>query len=371
MADSRKKILHMTPPIINNGVYKYIFNQMAYIDRDHFRFDFLTRNAKALADTEEYRKYRFSIQQFCNTERNNEEEMRKEISNILSQGYDAVHLHTSFWRGFLIEQIAMEMKIPKVIVHSHSTWVDVKDDRKREEILRVHNAYKENFDFRYATDVCACSRLAGDWLYGERIPRDRIQILPNAIDVEKYRFRPEIRDSLRQKMGLEDRVVVGSVGRYSYQKNQGFLVKTFAQARKKNDKLFLLLIGGGELKDELRKQISDLELKEHVCCLNWQDNVEDYFQAMDVFCLPSLFEGLSITCIEAQAAGLKCLLADVISEESGITDLVTFLPLEEQIWMEEIALTKMSEERKQRGREIKEAGYDIRTAVKKLEKLYE
>ena len=92
---------------------------------------------------------------------------------------------------------------------------------------------------------------------------------------------------------------------------------------------------------------------------------------MDVFCLPSLFEGLSITCIEAQAAGLKCLLADVISEDSGITDLVTFLPLEEQIWMEEIALTKMSEDRKQRGREIKEAGYDIRTAVKKLEKLYE
>lgn len=371
MADSRKKILHMTPPVINNGVYKYIFNHLAYIDRERFQFDFLTRNEKALAATEEYRKYGFSIQTFCNTERNNEEEMRKEILDILGQGYDAIHLHTSFWRGFLIEQIAMEMKIPKVIVHSHSTWVDVKDDRKREEILRIHNGYKERFDFRYATDVCACSRLAGDWLYGDQIPREKIQILPNAIDVEKYSFRPEIRDSLRKKLGLEDRTVIGSVGRYCYQKNQGFLIKTFAKAREWNKKLFLFLIGGGELKDELKKQISDLGLKDAVCLLNWQNNVQDYFQVMDAFCLPSLFEGLAITSIEAQAAGLRCLLSDTISEEAGVTDLARFLPLDEQIWMEEMVQSRQSERRERKDREIEAAGYDIRTAVKKLEKLYE
>ncbi len=371
MADNRKRILHMTPPIINNGVYKYIFNHMAYMDRERFQFDFLTRNAKALMKTEEYRKYGFSIQSFCNTERNNEEEMRKEISDILSRGYDAIHLHTSFWRGFLIEQIAMEMKIPKVIVHSHSTWVDVEDDKKREEILRVHNVYKEKFDFRYATDVCACSGLAGDWLYGDRIPREKIQILPNAIDVEKYRFRPEIRARLRKKLGLENKIVVGSVGRYCYQKNQGFLIRAFAKARKQNRKLFLLLIGGGELKDKLKKQIADLGLKDDACCLNWQDNVQDYFQAMDVFCLPSLFEGLGITCIEAQAAGLKCLLSDTIPGEAEVTDLVTFLPLEEQIWVEEMVQSEQAEERKQRENEIEAAGYDIRSAVKKLENLYE
>lgn len=368
---NKLKILHMTPPIINNGVYKYIFNHMAYIDREHFQFDFLTRNAKALAATEEYQKYGFDIQTFCNTERNNEEQMRKEISGILSQGYDAIHLHTSFWRGFLIEQIAMEMKIPKVIVHSHSTWVDVRDDKKREEILRIHNGYKEKFDFRYATDVCACSRLAGDWLYGHQIPREKIQILPNAIDVDRYSFRPEIRNSLRKRLGLEDRIVIGSVGRYCYQKNQEFLIKTFAKARERNKKLFLLLIGGGELKDELKKQIAGLGLKDAAGCLNWQDNVQDYFQAMDVFCLPSLFEGLAITSIEAQAAGLKCLLSDTISKEAKVTDLVAFLPLDEQIWVEEMALSRQAGERERKDKEIKAAGYDIRSAVKKLEKLYE
>lgn len=371
MAGNRKKILHMTPPIINNGVYQYIFNHMAYIDRERFQFDFLTRNAKALAATEEYRKYGFSIQSFCNTERNDEDELRREITDILRQGYDAIHLHTSFWRGFMIEQIAMEMNIPKVIVHSHSTWVDVADDKKREEMLRIHNEYKARFDFRYATDVCACSALAGDWLYGEQIPREKIQILPNAIDVEKYSFYSEIRESIRKKLQLDDKIVIGSVGRYCYQKNQGFLIRAFAKAREQNKKLFLLLIGGGELKNELKKQIDDAGLKDAACCLNWQEKVEDYFQAMDVFCLPSLFEGLGITCIEAQAAGLRCLLADTIPEEAGITDLAAFLPLDEQIWAEEMAQTGRTGDRGRRDKEIEAAGYDIRSAVKKLEKLYE
>lgn len=371
MAGSRKKILHMTPPIINNGVYKYIFNHMAYMDREQYQFDFLTRNAKALAATEEYAQYGFAIQSFLNTERNNEEDLRKEIMGILSRGYDAIHLHTSFWRGFLIEQIAMEMKVPKVIVHSHSTWVDVRDDKKRKEIIEIHNNYKERFDFRYATDVCACSRLAGDWLFGDQIPREKIQILPNAIDVEKYSFRPEVRENLRKKLGLENRIVIGNVGRYCYQKNQDFLIRAFAKAREYNKKLFLLLIGGGELRDALKKQIAELGLKEDACCLNWQEHVEDYFQAMDVFCLPSLFEGLGITCIEAQAAGLKCLLADTIPREARVTDLTAFLPLDEQLWAEEMAQSRQTGQRERKDKEIKAAGYDIRMAVKKLEKLYE
>lgn len=368
---NRKKILHMTPPIINNGVYRYIFNHMEYIDKERYQFAFLTRNAKVLSATEEYQKYHFPICSFCNTERNNEEEMRKEISAILSQGYDVIHLHTSFWRGFLIEQIAMEMRIPKVIVHSHSTWVDVKDDNKREEILRIHNAFKEEFDFRYATDVCACSRLAGDWLYGERIQREMIQILPNAIDVEKYHFTPPIREKKRKELGVGDRIVIGSIGRYCYQKNQSFLIKAFARAREYNKKLFLLLIGGGELRDELKGQIASLGLKNDVCFMNWQDNVSDYFQVMDVFCLPSLFEGLAITSIEAQAAGLTCFLSDTISPEAAVTDLVSFLPLDEQVWTEKMAQSVVAGDREQKDKEIEAAGYDIRTAVRKMEKLYE
>lgn len=371
MAADRKKILHMTPPIINNGVYRYIFNHMEYIDRERYQFDFLTRNVKGLAVAEEYRKYGFQIQSFRNTERDNEKGLRQEIEYILGQGYDAIHLHTSFWRGFLIEQIAMEMKIPKVIVHSHSTWVDVKDDKKRQEIMRLHNAYKEVFDFRYATDVCACSHLAGDWLYGDRIPRKKIQILPNAINAEKYSFQPKVRENLRKKLGLENRIVVGNVGRYCYQKNQGFLLNVFAKAKEYNGKLFLLLIGGGELKDELKRFAVQLGIKEDICCLDWQDNVQEYFQAMDIFCLPSLFEGLGIACIEAQAAGLKCLLSDTIPKEAEVTDLVTFLPLEEQIWVEEMARSKQAGEREQKKDEIEAAGYEIKTAVKKLEKLYE
>lgn len=132
-----------------------------------------------------------------------------------------------------------------------------------------------------------------------------------------------------------------------------------------------MLIGGGELQNELKKQIVEMGLKDDTCCLNWQENIFDYFQVMDVFCLPSLFEGLAITSVEAQAAGLKCFLSDTISMEAKITNLGVFLPLEEEIWAEQLAHSVSEERRERKDVEIEKAGYDIRTAVKKLEQMYE
>ena len=151
-----KKILHMTPPDIRNGVYRYIFNHMKYINQNEYRFDFLTRNKDDLMKTSEYQEYGFKIQSFANTERDSKDGLRREIYRILENNYDAIHLHTSAWRGMLIEEIAMEMQIPQVIVHSHSTGVDFQSAEEREKVVKIHEEYKREFDFRYATDVCAC-----------------------------------------------------------------------------------------------------------------------------------------------------------------------------------------------------------------------
>ncbi len=336
-----------------------------------YQFAFLTKGAEELRLTAEYRQYEFPVYTLHNRQRDSREGLRQEVVDVLGRGYDAIHLHTSSWRGFLIEEIAMEMGVGKVIVHSHSTGIDVADGREREKQIEEHEWYKSQFSMEYATDVCACSSLAADWLFGFKIPRERIQILPNAIDIRKYHFRPEVRRKIRTGLNLENRIVIGNVGRYSYQKNQEFLLRVFAKAYVYNPSLFLLCLGEGVLLGRLKALAGQLGIEDSVLFMEWTDYVEDYLQAMDVFCLPSRFEGLGISAIEAQAAGLKCLISENVPKEVCITDLVTFLPLEELRWVEELAGSKINMRRDRQDEKIARAGYDIRLATGQLEKLYE
>lgn len=371
MAENKIKILHMTPPDINNGVYRYIFNHMRYMDMQKYQFAFLTKGAEELRLTEEYHQYGFLVHILHNRQRDSREGLRQEVVGVLSQGYDVIHLHTSSWRGFLIEEIAMEMGVGKVIVHSHSTGIDVADEKERKKQTEEHEWYKSRFSMKYATDVCACSGLAADWLFGPKIPKEQIQILPNAIDVGKYHFCSERRQEVRACLNLENRIVIGNVGRYSYQKNQEFLIRVFVKAYACNSSLFLLCLGEGVLLKKLKILVRQLEIENSVLLMEWKDNVEDYLQAMDVFCLPSCFEGLPISAIEAQAAGLKCLISENVTTEIQITDLVTFLPLDEMCWMEKLAACRIDTNRDRQDEQIARAGYDIQLAVKRLEKLYE
>ncbi len=370
MNENQIKILHMTPPDINNGVYRYIFNHIHHMDMKKYSFAFLTKGAAELKRTQEYRQYGFMVHSLQNTQRDSEEGLREEVVRILGQGYDVLHLHTSSWRGFLIEQIAMEMGIKKVIVHAHSTGIDVTDCVEREKQIREHENYKDQFSMEYATDVCACSVLAADWLFGSKIPRDRIRILPNAVDAGKYRFDPIRRQIIRESLNLEGRIVIGNVGRYSYQKNQEFLIKAFVQAYENNPSLFLLCLGEGEMLKSLKKLINQFHIEDSTLCIEWQTNVEDYLQAMDTFCLPSKFEGLPISAIEAQASGLRCLISDCVTKEVRITKLVKFLPLDEEYWARELEECKIDLDRGSQDDKIARAGYDIRIAAEQLGYLY-
>lgn len=363
-------ILHMTPPDINNGVYQYIFNHMRHMDMRKYRFSFLTRAAAELRLTKEYCQHGFSIHALHNRQRDSREDLRREVISVLSQGYDIIHLHTSSWRGFLIEEIAMELGVGKVIVHSHSTGIDVADERERRKQIKEHERYKNQFSMEYATDVCACSSLAADWLFGPGISKNQIQILPNAIDVERYHFQAEKRRKIRASLNLENRIVIGNVGRYSYQKNQEFLLRAFTRAHAHNPSLFLLCLGEGILLGKLKELSRKLGMEDSVLFLEWTDHVESYLQAMDVFCLSSHFEGFPISAIEAQAAGLRCLISESVTREVQITDAVTFLPLEEECWAEELAKCRTDTHRHGQDKIIAGTGYDIRVAARRLEELY-
>lgn len=364
------KILHMTPPDINNGVYKYIFNHMAYMDQSKYQFSFWTKGKAELMETDEYKKYGFDIFEIKNVERGDKEAFRKDIEDVLSKGFDAVHLHTSSWRGFFIEQVAMEMGIKRVIVHSHSTGIDVIDELERAERIRIHEDFKEKFSFEYATDICACSGLAAEWLYGANVSKEDVVILPNAIETDKYIFYPLIRSEMRNRLGLENKTVIGNVGRYSYQKNQEFLIRCFAKAFEKNTSLYLLCLGQGDELENIKELSVSLGIEHAVMLLDWKNNIWDYLQMMDAFFLPSRFEGLPISLIEAQAAGLNCIVSDTVTRESAITDLVKYIPLTEEAWIKEMVDVEVKP-RKNMYEIISSAGYDIKTAAEGLMRFYD
>jgi len=366
-----KRILHMTPPEVSNGVYRYIFNHMPVIDQEKYQFCFLTKNAEDLMATPEYRIYNFPVYKLNGVQRDGREAFEREIRSILSEDFDVIHLHTSSWRGFLIEEIAMDMGIEKVIVHSHSTGIDFEDEDERNKIYKDHVYYKELFDLKYATDLCACSKLAADWLFPNKIPRDIIKIMPNAIDAKKYAFNEAIRVRLRKKYGIENRTVLGHVGRYSYTKNQGFLIDCFCEAYKKNKSLFLILIGQGENIHKIKGYVKELDMVENILCLGWENNISDYLQAFDVFCLPSKFEGLPISVVEAQAAGLRCLVSDCVTSEVNITGDVVFLSLQRDVWRD--AILKYSDEyiRLDTQKALIDAGYTIESSGERLCSLYD
>ena len=365
-----KKILHMTPPIVNNGIYKYIFSNLEYIDKSKYEFAFLTQANADLKNTDEYKKYGFKIHNFTTTQRENPELFRQEIVDILSSGYDVLQLHTSFWRGFLIEEIAMEIGLPKVIVHSHSSAIDIANPQKREQMYAEHLRFKEQFATSYATDFWACSSEAADWLFGEQVPREEIKIMRNAIDVEKFTYKEEIRELYRKELRLDGKFVIGNTCRFEYQKNHEFLIRVFAEVHKKYPQTVLLLVGGGQKLSAMKQLVKACGIENAVQFLGWRDDIDKIYQAIDLYCLPSLFEGLPIVLVEAQAAGLKCLASSNITREVEITKNIQYIDLKEELWIQAIEEFVPGYMRSNVSQEIQESGFDIRDQIKIIEAEY-
>lgn len=367
MKTKKIKVLHRAATTGIGGVEQNVMNYYRHMDRERFQFDFLTRNAK-LAEYKEVRELGINVKTFTATERGDKNLLIKEIKQILDEGYDIIHMNTSYWVGFLIEELAMERHIPKVIVHSHSAGIDLGQGRER--ALEIHEYYKEKFDKRYATDCWACSRLAADWLFGPQIARNDIRIIKNAIDIQKYSFNQDVRMQVRNKLGLDNCFVIGHVGRFAYQKNHEFLIKVFADIYRRNNKARLILIGEGAGMPVIKDMVHDLKLESAVYFLGWQDNVSELLSAMDLFVLPSRLEGLPVVLVEAQASGVRCIISDCITDEVCITDNVDRLPLDEDEWIRTIGTYMEGYDRADMRAQIAAAGYDIEEQAAVLEKYY-
>lgn len=214
----------------------------------------------------------------------------------------------------------------KIAVHSH--LIKTKDRLIFTLAHYINRVFVRN---NKSTSLFACSNMAAEWLFGVKpVLNDKVKIINNAINAESFTFNKSIRNDIRKNMGLENKFVVGNIGRLSLQKNPLFLLEIFNQIYKRNKDAVLFMVGDGEMRAEIEKEILKLELKDNVILTGNRSDIQDLLQAMDVFLFPSNYEGLGIVIIEAQAAGLKCIVsADVIPQEVKITDLVEFVSLKE------------------------------------------
>ena len=217
----------------------------------------------------------------------------------------------------------------------------------------------------------ACSKKAGIWLYGKRaVNSGNFYIIQNGIDLSRFAFDPQKRRKMRQSLGIEEStIVLGHVGRLTVPKNHKFLLELFAQYHKCNPDSFLLLVGDGELLETIKQQCGQLKIDNSVKMVGGRTNTEDYYQAMDVFLFPSLWEGLGIVVVEAQANGLPCLVSDNVPKDALVTNLAKALSLNKPgDWLKELENLHPCERTKSIDRKFQ--NFDIGTVTDGLQGFY-
>lgn len=239
---------------------------------------------------------------------------------LRKRGYDVAHFNLFQGLSLYYVQVAKEEGVPIRIAHGHNTAL--RKSRGRVLKLLLHRAGSALFT-NAATELWACSRAAADFLFESKVLKQKgYQFIPNGIDVERFRFQPEVRETVRAKLGLADSFVIGNVGRLCYQKNQDFLVEVFSEVLKQAPNSFLLIVGEGELKSDLQQKVKRLGIHKRVIFYGVSDHVEQLLWAMDVFAFPSRFEGFGIAAVEAQTTGLPVICSDEVPMEAFVTPVV-------------------------------------------------
>jgi glycosyltransferase involved in cell wall biosynthesis len=356
-----KRILHVVTHMNRGGLETMIMNYYRHIDRSKVQFDFLVhREQKADYDDEIlsmggkiYRLQPLNPFSGC---------YRRSLDAFFAEHkeYEIVHSHLDCMAGIPLKY-AKKYGVRVRIAHSHNN----SQPKDAKYILKLF--YKRQIAGQ-ATRLFACGTDAGRWMFGT----DDFTVLNNAIDAAAYRYDPAVGQQVRRELDIaENALVVGHVGRFCTQKNHSFLMDVFASVLQKRPDAVLVLIGAGELRAEMEAKARELGIADNVIFAGLRADVNRLLQALDVFMLPSLHEGLPLSVVEAQAAGLPCLISDKVPLECQKTDLVCQLPLTEspEVWAQAV-LAAATQPRKDTLDQIRCSGFDVRKNAVWLENYY-
>ena len=361
MMETRIRILHVVTYMGRGGLETMIMNYYRHIDRSKVQFDFLVhRDFRADYDDEIeslggriYRlprlvpwsgSYLRTLEQFFQTH----------------PEYKIVHVHQDCLSSVILK-VAKKCGLPVRIAHSHSS----SQDKNLKYFIKL---FYKRWIPAYATQLFACGDEAGRWMFGGA----PFCVVNNAIDTKRYSYNPQRNCQIRSALQIPyDAFVVGHVGRFNSVKNHSFLLDVFAEVNRQKENSVLLLVGDGDLRSEMEQKAISLGIANRVIFTGIRSDVPDLMQAMDCFAFPSFYEGIPVTLIEAQAAGLPCIVSDAVPKECAKTALVTHIPLSAGAahWAEEM-LKMQCISRQDTREQIIQVGYDIEANAQWLQNYY-
>lgn len=372
------RILHVLGGTGLGGAESRIMDLYRQMDREEIQFDFLVHSSavKRAGDDASGREPQFYDEEIRNMGGQIYVLPKFKVYNYFAyrnavrvffanhHEYRVVQGHMTSTASIYLP-IAKRAGVPVTVAHSRSAGVGKGLKAIATKILRK-NLYRK-------TDYCfACSEAAGIDAFGQAwVNSGNVKIIHNAVDAEKFVYQPEMRAAARKRLGIENKLVLGHVGRFNFPKNHPYLIEVFAALYALKKDVVLLLLGDGEDKAKIERKCEELGIKEHVLFMGNQRRPEDYYQVFDFFLLPSFYEGLPGVLVEAQAAGLKCIVSDKVTKEAQATDLVTYMSIEQpaEAWAKEI-LQQADYDRRNTYQEIVQSGFDVKAQAKIYRNFY-
>lgn len=355
------RVLHVVTYMGRGGLETMLMNYYRKINRNIIQFDFLVHRDFEADYDQEILSLGGKIYRLTRLNPANKKYLG-ELDRFFKTHteYKIVHSHLDCMAGIPLKY-AKKNGVPIRIAHAHSS----NQTKDKKYLLKL--IFKKNIN-KSATDLFACAQDAGTWMFGS----NQFNVLNNAINTKAYVVNREIGQAVREELKIpEDAFVVGHVGRFAPPKNHEFIVEIFAEVLKVKHNSFLLLVGDGDLKGKIEALTTELGIRDNVIFAGLRSDVNRILQAMDVFLFPSIYEGLPLSIIEAQAAGLPCLISDKVPIECQKTNLVRQIPLKESltVWRDAV-IDEGKVSKRNTFEEISNAGFDIYSNAKWLEKFY-
>lgn len=354
------------------GVSAMLYQLYLNIDREKIQFDFVAPKRSSFSiyknEIENMGGRIFELKADGNIFVRKYRFWKRLKRHIDTNKYEIVHINSgSILFNVQCAWIAKKCGVRKIIVHSHNAGTNNGMKRK---IMRITRGFLEIG----TTDFFACSHKAAEYMFiKKRVKEKKYQIINNGVDTDRFVFDPDIREAYRREMNIENKQVILHTGRFSQQKNHAFLLKILKKYVELYPKTVLLLAGAGELENDIKSMITDMKLEKNVKMLGLRQDIPSLMSASDVLVLPSLFEGLPVVGIEAQANGLPCIFSDEITREADVTGYNKFVALRAPVekWCEVIhdAVEKFPD-RGEAANKIEEKEYSIKQSAKKLQEFY-
>lgn len=357
------RVLHVLGSLNCGGIENLLMNIYKNIDRTKVQFDFVIHTGEKCFFSDEILEMGGKIFVAPSLGIKSFFKYKRWWKNFLgTNSYNIIHIHMIYTARQYIKLI--KNKEIKVILHSHYTLFSGSLIKKAIKKIMTFGINK------YADCMFACSEPSGASIFGKK---GKYSVINNGIECSKYEFSQKIRDKVREELNVMDSVVFGHVGSFSEAKNHIFLLDVFREIKKRENKAKLLLVGDGALKSEILKKIEEYGFTDDVILLGIRKDVNEILMAMDAFIFPSLYEGLGIAAIEAQATGLNCIVSDAVPVDVNVSGKVVFMPLSDgaSLWAESsLNLIEYDNDRKEALKNVIENGYDIGSTTEKLQEIY-